>query len=458
MKRFFAFFDTMAGRIFALLFIGLVLAGTIGVRLSALERAGALEDLQYARAADRVAAYLFSEEALASKGDAALSGNTVPGVHGLEGPAPYERVNEALSRHLQRRLPELRQATAYDVSLQTCFPGVPERAAPAGDNPYWRLRPPSCWVAQLEFAGAPPLWLSIETPMTIVNTPSAFDPLFMSALFAGAVVLAFVVARLAAAPLRRLSRSAAQLGENFDGAGFEEAGPVEVRAAASALNRMQERIGRQVVERTRMLSAIAHDLQTPLTRMRLRLDQLEKGELYEKFYADMDEMRQLVREGLDLAYDVMPEENAVQLDLDSLLDSIVSDAADMGAEVSFEERSGCDVMARPLALKRCIVNLLNNAVRYGCEVEVRAQMEGDAAVKVRILDRGPGIPEGQLEAVLQPFRQLETRKEANVQGTGLGLAIANRFALLNGGVLRLRNRPEGGLCAELELPVSPPSN
>ena len=204
-----------------------------------------------------------------------------------------------------------------------------------------------------------------------------------------------------------------------------------------------------------MLSAIAHDLQTPLTRIRLRLDHLERGEIYEKLLSDTDEMRQLVREGLDLAHDVMPDEKIVQIDLDSLVDSIVCDACESGAEIVFVERSNCDVWARPLALKRAIVNILNNAVRYGRDVEVRAEtIDGDMACIV-VLDRGPGVPEDQLKMILEPFRRLADKRAASRGGTGLGLAIANRFAELNGGSLTLANRPGGGLRAELKVRATP---
>lgn len=451
MRRLIGFFDTMAGRIFVLLFVGLFIAGVAGVRISALQRAGALEDLQHSRAADRVAAFLSPGAALSGADGAALSGGEVPGVHVLDEQPARGAVNESLSDYLRGRFASATRIEAYDAPLTTCFPETPARADPAGDNPYWRLRPPSCWVARLEFSDASSLWLKIETPMTIVNTPSAFDPIYMGALFIGAALLAFFSARSAAAPLRRLARSARLLGDNFDGAAFEETGPAEVRATATALNKMQGRISEQVTERTHMLSAIAHDLQTPLTRMRLRLDLLHRDELYEKLLSDMDEMRQLVREGLDLAYDVMPEEQAVRLDLDSLIDSIVQDAIDVGAEIVFAVKSGSDVSARPGALRRCIVNLLNNAIRYGREIEVTVERCAPDRVSINILDRGPGIPADQLETILKPFQRLSGQNHANRGGTGLGLAIAHRFALINAATLTLSNRAGGGLRAELQM-------
>lgn len=445
MKSPLSFLDTMGGRIFALLFIGLVFAGAVGVNISALQRASALEELQNARAADRVSEFLKHEE----------SAGVIPGVSVLAVKPTVESANAMLTRYLSEKLSDSASIEGFTAPLQVCFPDMVERTRPAAESPYWRMRPPSCWVARIETDAGAVKWLSVETPMTVVNTPSAFDPLYLGALFGAAALLAYIVARIASAPLRRLSRSAAELGDGIEGGRFDESGPLEVRSAAAALNRMQEKITSQIAERTQMLSAIAHDLQTPLTRIRLRLDHLERGEIYEKLLSDTDEMRQLVREGLDLAHDVMPDEKIVQIDLDSLVDSIVCDACESGAEIVFVERSNCDVWARPLALKRAIVNILNNAVRYGRDVEVRAEaIKGDMACIV-VLDRGPGVPEDQLKMILEPFRRLADKRAASRGGTGLGLAIANRFAELNGGSLTLANRPGGGLRAELKVRATP---
>ncbi len=203
-----------------------------------------------------------------------------------------------------------------------------------------------------------------------------------------------------------------------------------------------------------MLAAITHDLQTPLTRLRLRLEKVEDPALRAKLIEDLGGTQMLVREGLDLARSMDSTEPMQLLDIDSLLDSACADAGDAGQDVACEGRIRVSLAAQPRALRRCLTNLLDNAVKYGRQARVTLSQEQDRVV-IRIRDSGAGIPADQLDAVFDPFFRLETSRSRDTGGTGLGLTIARNIAENHGGSLTLANHPEGGLEATIRLPVKP---
>jgi len=265
-------------------------------------------------------------------------------------------------------------------------------------------------------------------------------------------VLAFVVARFATRPLWRLSQAADALGADIDSPPIDVAGPREVRHTALAFNTMQARLRHFVKERTQMLAAITHDLQTPLTRLRLRIEQVADGRLRELLAGDLAALQAMSQEGLELARSMEPSEPIQVLDLDSLLDSVCADAEEMGQDVRLKGRLKAAVLGRPTALRRSLTNLVENAVKYGGGADVIAGRSGDKAV-ISVRDYGPGIPEQSLEAVFEPFCRLEPSRSRETGGTGIGLTIARAIAKQHGGRLSLRNHPEGGLEALLEIPL-----
>ena len=203
-----------------------------------------------------------------------------------------------------------------------------------------------------------------------------------------------------------------------------------------------------------MLAAIAHDLQTPLTRLRLRLEKVENEELRDRLIHDLALTQDIVKEGLDLARSVDAEEPFELIDLDSLIDSICDDAVDAGLKVTQSGKIGVPVKVRPNALRRCLGNLVDNAVKYGGFAQVNVQKNG-AKIVISVVDGGPGIPEDQLEAVLKPFQRLETSRSRDSGGIGLGLTIAANIAERHRGRLYLRNigKDGQGLEAIVELYV-----
>lgn len=265
-------------------------------------------------------------------------------------------------------------------------------------------------------------------------------------------ILAYAVAKIAARPIKQLAIAAGRLGQDIDQPPLPERGPAETRQAALAFNLMQARIRRQIQHRTHMLAAITHDLQTPLTRLRLRLEKVGDTALREKLVDDLASMQQMVREGLDLARSMDSSEAMQRLDIDSLLDSVCADATDAGQEVTLSGRSSASIVAQPNALRRCLTNLLDNAVKYGQSATVTIGLE-NGKVAIRIRDQGTGIPQDQLEAVFEPFYRLETSRSRETGGTGLGLTIARNIAERHGATLQLENIPGSGLQASLLLPL-----
>jgi signal transduction histidine kinase len=264
-------------------------------------------------------------------------------------------------------------------------------------------------------------------------------------------ILAAVVARMTIRPLKQLAQAATELGHNIDRPPLPERGATEIRKAAAAFNAMQARIRQHIRQRSHILAAITHDLQTPLTRLRLRLEKVDDAELREKLIGDLSAMQSMVREGLDLARSMDSAETMQRLDLDSLIDSVCTDAIDAGQAVSAAGKTGTSLMARPVALRRCLTNLVDNACKYGGRAQVSAAREGQSA-KICIRDNGPGIPDEEMEKVLEPFYRLESSRSRDTGGTGLGLTIARNIAEQHGGNIALRNHPEGGLEVTLTLP------
>lgn len=217
---------------------------------------------------------------------------------------------------------------------------------------------------------------------------------------------------------------------------------------------MQDRIATYTAERMQILAAISHDLQTPITRMRLRVDVMDDDAQAAKLRQDLTEMGQLVKEGVAYARTVHSTSEApCRIDLDAMLDSIVCDYIDAEQNVTFARRVDIAVTARPQALRRVVGNLVDNALKFSGAAELEVTLTPEGHAEVAVLDRGPGIPEESLEAVFEPFVRIETSRNRGTGGTGLGLAIARQLTQAMDSTLVLRNRAGGGLEARLTLKV-----
>ncbi|MFO1074841.1 MAG: ATP-binding protein [Geminicoccaceae bacterium] len=267
-----------------------------------------------------------------------------------------------------------------------------------------------------------------------------------------ALVVVLLVRRITH-PMHRLATAADALGRGEAGAPVPEAGPREVRRTTRAFNRMQARLRRFVEDRTRLLAAISHDLRTPITSLRLRAELVEEEENRERMLVTLDEMERIVEASLEFARQEASSEATRSVDLAALIESVVSDLADLGRDARFAGAPRTPYACRPAGLKRALRNLVENAIAYGGGAEVRLERRGDQLALV-VADRGPGIPAEMLEKVLEPFVRLESSRSRETGGIGLGLAIARTIARAHGGDVVLANRAGGGLEASLLLPLA----
>lgn len=298
--------------------------------------------------------------------------------------------------------------------------------------------------------------LADGAPLTIDVTPAPVPvarwlPVVLLIQLAVLLLCTWLAVRLAIGPLTRLAQAVDNLDPDQPGVQLDESGPREVRYAAVAFNALQARIAAHLKERMQLLAAISHDLQTPITRMKLRVEVMDEGVEKDKFGSDLDEMEHLVREGVAYARSMDSSTEATcRVNLDAFLDSLVFDYQDSGAQVERHGSSGTLLETRPHALRRVLVNLVDNALKFAGAAELQVSREGSTTI-IRVLDNGPGIPGDELDEVLKPFYRVEGSRNRSTGGTGLGLAIAHQLIQAMGGRLTLSNREQGGLCAQIEL-------
>jgi len=462
--RFTAFAGSIGNRIFVLLLAGIVVASVATTWLASNERKNSLRELRFQHLAERVEQIVDAVDDLPPAQrplvlDAAaklgFEADMVDDMNDAVGP---NASTSPLVDILQSRLGQDRKIA---VQRETeCAPRLPPPpSSPDARGPehrrdtcrvvYVSLHDQALMRLKLHLPGEPPM----ARGRAGGGNPYGWQYIALFLALIG--LLAYLVARMATRPIRQLAHAAADLGRDIDHAPLPETGPTEIRQAAHAFNAMQGRIRRQIQHRTHMLAAITHDLQTPLTRLRLRLEKVSEPELRQKLVDDLAVMQGMVREGLDLARSMDSSEKVQALDIDSLLDSVCADAADAGQDVSLDGTTRAFVMAQPGALRRCLTNLIDNACKYGQCARVQVSLASQR-VAIRIRDQGPGIPEAELEAVFEPFYRLETSRSRDTGGTGLGLTIALNIAENHHGSLSLRNHPDGGLEVLLALPVMTP--
>jgi len=308
----------------------------------------------------------------------------------------------------------------------------------------------SRFIVQVQLRDGSWVWLERRIPRELFDWPAQML-LALLILLAGVTALSLIAVRWVVRPLERLREAADALGRDIHRPPLDETGPVEVAETSRAFNRMQRRISRFVEDRARILAAVSHDLKTPLTRIRLRADLLEDEDLGAKIRRDVDDMQRMVEATLDFMRGTESREDSRPLDLMALVESLCEDAVESGQRVTVRGEVTAPYQGRPLALKRCIGNLLDNALRYGGRADVEVRDAGQS-VTLTIADHGPGIPPESLEKVFDPFFRLESSRARHSGGTGLGLGIARNIARAHGGDLVLRNGADGGLVAELTLP------
>ena len=264
--------------------------------------------------------------------------------------------------------------------------------------------------------------------------------------------LALLFARRFAAPFAEFAEAAGRLGRDPGAPPLERIrGPAEVQTAAAAFNDMQARLNRYVQDRTAMVGAIAHDLRTPLTRLRFRVESAPPP-LAAKMTADIEQMEQMIADTMAFVRDATHQGERCRLELSSLVQTVADEMADTGLDVCADGRAPVVVYGDALALRRLVSNLLDNAVKFGARARARVYAEAGAAV-LEVDDDGPGVPEPERERVFEPFHRGEPSRSRTTGGAGLGLAVVRTIARAHGGEAELENRPEGGLRARARLPL-----
>lgn len=350
----------------------------------------------------------------------------------------------ALVLAVKRALPE------HDVTLYA----LPQR----GDD---HLHQHGRLLAFVRLSDGAPLSIRLQSPSIAPDaragsTPASPARMFaaLAALIAGVTLIAWIAVRLATRPLSRLADAARALGEDPNRAALDTRGPTEVALAATAFNTMQQRIREHVGERTRILAAITHDLQTPITRLRLRAEQIDDEVLRTRIQSDLDAMQALAREGLDFARSLDASSTLQAVDLNAVVALLVEDARDMGWQVTSKGQSASPCLAQLTALRRSLWNLVENGVKFGDRVDIDVVDAADT-VTLRIRDHGPGLPAAEIQKVFEPFYRIESSRNRETGGTGLGLAIARNLLRAQGGEVTLANVPDGGLVAEVRLQRAP---
>mgnify|MGYP000197203652 CR=1 FL=1 len=261
------------------------------------------------------------------------------------------------------------------------------------------------------------------------------------------LVLTYLMIRRQVRPLRSLAKAANEMSMDIEQPALSEEGATELVTATRAFNRMQQRIRRYVSDREHLFSAISHDLKTPITRLRLRAELLESDEKRGKFNKDLDELEMMVKGALQCVRETDLHENNAYIDLNDMIFSVIESHNQHQQNVTFKVELGDPIVAKPLAMKRVLTNLIDNAVKYGHSANVTLEV-GEEWVEVSIVDQGNGIPEDKLEWVFEPYYRLAKDND----GHGLGLGICRNILHGHGGDLIIRNLPQGGLEARVFIP------
>lgn len=295
-------------------------------------------------------------------------------------------------------------------------------------------------------------WVNVSLVSWSPRASSGHGALLSTTLMAvGAILVSVFLVRWLTQPLSRFADAAKHFYRSPEIVPVAESGPREVRALASAFNDMQRRIGRLIDDRTQALAAVSHDLKTPITRLRFRVDEIADPGARAAAEADLDDMERMLDQTLAYLRGDRADEEIKFVDLVAILETVTGDLVDAGRPVELEGAPSAVLPGRRLALKRAFANLVDNALKYGVSATVRVVDAADE-VEVRIEDRGPGILEADMERALAPFVRLEPSRNQETGGFGLGLTIAQAIIAGHGGRLTLVNRPEGGLQVLVRLP------
>ncbi len=336
-------------------------------------------------------------------------------------------------------LPQMRtQITAWEPDLAT-------------RNLRLRLKSPgrnNVVVGALQLADGS--WMEFSTAELLDGSTFAINRIFLALVPAVALILlGGVLIRMTLRPLRTLAKAADGIGHG-EPTLLAEQGPSEVRRVIHAFNNMQARITQLIEDRTEALAAVGHDLRTPIARLQLRAEGISEDGLKNAIGQDLQEVDAMLASLFAFFGGETDPEAQAETDIAVTMATLVDDAQDRGFAAEYEGPDHFDLLVRPVEIKRALANLVENALRYGGSATL-SLLPAEDHVVLRVEDDGPGIPVESLEAVLRPFERLDPARTGGSEGLGLGLAIVVRAVQREGGTLKLSNRPEGGLRADIIL-------
>ena len=450
--------QSLGGQLLAMLLLALAITQGLGLLLLTDERNRAVRAALGLEAAGRAAnVVLLLDDAPAELRPSILRAADSPLVRfevGLEPEAPHGSAGaDFVLGQIRQILGEPEREVRADVHALALAPlpmpeGMPAAMRPMHEAMMAGRTDPIEMTLSIRLVGGD--WLNVRTMFHrpgLQLSPQALLPLLLMAV--AVVLVAWWTARRVVGPMRALAVGADRLGRGLDTDPLPMTGPSEVRDTTRAFNRMKDRLTRFVNERTHMLAALSHDLRSPLTAMRLRIEMLDESDDSIRLKALVEEMQAMVEATVEFARGVARAEPSAKVDLAALLGDLVGDVGGYRATLATSQPLTATI--RPQALNRALRNLIDNAVRYGGVAKVTLNQEPGMVV-ITIADKGPGLPDNQLEAVFQPFVRLEGSRNRDTGGVGLGLAIARTIIQANGGTLMLRNMPGGGLEAVVRLP------
>jgi signal transduction histidine kinase len=447
--------DTIAGRTLLVLVLGLTLSHAASMAMYFVDRSSALVLAGEEHVGERIATIVDLVERTPPTEQPRLieraSGPSLRVTLSNESAVAADQARTWQSSVLREGLvAHLSGPDERDVRIRYLDPTTAKTEGVVVSWPDKERAPEKIIVASLDVPGAG--WLNFVAPIATPESIWSVKFVLSTAVMVVAiVVLSAIVVHHLVAPLQAFGRAAERLGTDVHAPALPETGPKEVQQATQAFNEMHSRIRRFVDDRTRMLAAISHDLRTPITRLHLRAEFIEDEEQRDKMLHDLDEMESMIASILSFAREDTSDEPQEVIDLAALVGSICDDMADLGHDVSFTGVERLPYACRRQALRRALSNLVENAVRYGERALVDLS-EVDGQIAIRIEDDGPGIPEAEQEKAFDAFYRVERSRSRRTGGTGLGLYVARAVVRGHGGDIRLSNRPEGGLRAEVTLP------
>lgn len=388
----------------------------------------------------------------------------------IDGKAAHHRVRVNVSEGARPVLPDDRSASARLLGLALdkaldLAPGTVHASVS-------RVGPPQTFAIQLpediargeqpmliagDFVVARPIsqgrWRTISTDTRFTRNVIERAIMLLLGTFAVVIPFAYVLARRTTLPIRRFADAADRFGRDLRAPPLDISGPVEVRMASEAFNRMRQRLASYVEERTTMITAVAHDLRTPLMRMAFEVDEADPA-LRRALMSQIDEMRDMIDAIMRFLREEQTRHERHRLDLISVIEAVCDNARRHGGAVTLTSNASQRVMlGDPHGLRSVFVNLIDNALTYGRQADVVVDDRADSLV-VTVSDAGPGLPDSELERVFEPFYRVETSRNRLTGGIGLGLAVVRSIVVAHGGQVTLANAAGGGLVARVELPLS----